>query len=344
MGLFKRAHVRGIAHELTRQGLTTWPSKMAEEETADAVADDLGEEEVPEVTDEGGLTPEQASAVVQKLVEVADEIAAKTGGARDLGVNKIAASMTYEDAASTAAVSLMQKAAAETSAQTGPDVPGTGAPAEASGATSETALDASKVPSAERVGPKGTSDFSTAEGAVGKEKKQEPAPGTVESQPSGEVAKLSALLKHMAAMDGASLSGGDVKGPAPTPRTDLSDNLNIPGAVASSRGGTGFEIPEAAMVGQIKKQPAGTPGQTAPTPNDVAADAKKASAYLTHTPEGRALLKKLSEEACEEEKKDEKKSPPAQFLENIKKDDEKKEEAKEAQIHEVVSRLASLLK
>lgn len=342
MGLFKRAHVRGIAHELTRQGLTVWPSKLAEEEAADAVADDFEEEEIPEVTGEEGLTPEQASLVVQKLVEVADEIAQKTGGARDLGVNKTAALTAYEDAAASAAVSLMQKAAAETSAQTGPDVPGTGAPSPAEGATAETAIDATKVPSSERVGPQGTSDFSTAEGAVGKEKDQA-KPGTVASEPTGEVAKLSSLFKHMAAMDGASLTGGTSKGPAPTPRADLPDNLNIPGAVASSRGGTGLDVPAAAMVGVIKKQPAGTPGQSAPTPNDVAADAKAASEFLTHTAEGRALLKKLSEEAGEHEKKE---TDAKEKLEELKAKEEgkEKEESKEAQIQEAVRKLAALLK
>lgn len=354
MGLFKRAHVRGIAHELTRQGVTVWPSKMAEEEAADAVADDLGEEEVPEVTEEGGLSPEQASAVVQKLVEVADEIAQKTGGAHDLGVNKTAASMTYEDAASMAAVSLMQKAAEETSTQTGPDVPGTGAPSPAAGATAETAIDATKVPSSERVGPQGTTDFSTAEGAVGKEKEQA-QPGTVGSEPHGEVAKLSSLFKHMAAMDGASLTGGAAKGPAPTPRTDLPDNQNIPGAVASSRGGTGLDIPAAAQVGVMKKQPAGTPGQTAPTPNDVAADAKAASEFLTHTPQGRALLKKLSEEACEHEKKEtpEKEKKEEEKAEAKAEDKGEKKEPekgvnpfaeKEAQIKDAIANLAALLK
>lgn len=335
MGIFKRAHVRGVAHELTRQGVTVWPSKLAEEEAADAVADDLDEEEVPEVTDEDGLSPEQAAEVVQKLVEVADEIAQKTGGARDLGVNKVAASVTYEDAAAYNAAALMQKAAEETSAQTGPDVPGTGAPSAAMGATAETAIDASKVPSAAVVGPQGTTDFSTAEGSVGKEKEQD-KPGAVASEPTGEVAKLSSLLKLMSAMDGASLTGGDAKGPAPTPRQDLPDNQVIPGAVASSRGGTGLDFPEAAMVGVIKQQPAGTPGQTAPTPNDVAADAKAASLYLTRTPQGRSLLKKLSEEAEKQEKKEE--------TSEEEKKEEEKEEAKEAAIRAAVHNLAHLLK
>ena len=113
MGIFKRAHIRGMAHELTVQGLVTWPSKLAEEETADAIADDTEEEEVPEVTEESGLTEEQAAAALQKIVQVAEEIAAKTGGARDLGINKTAAATDYPSAASQTAIGLMQKAAEE---------------------------------------------------------------------------------------------------------------------------------------------------------------------------------------------------------------------------------------
>jgi hypothetical protein len=339
MSLFKRAHVRGMAHQLSREGITLWPSKQAEEEVADAVADDLGDEEIPEMTDETGLTPEQASAVVQKLVEVADEIAQKTGS-YDPGVNKTAASMDYESAATSSVVSLMQKVAAET----GPDVPGTGAPSPAEGATAETAIDAQKVPSADRVGPQGTTDFSTAGGEVGKEEKRPDQPGT---ETSGSTAKLSAMFKHMAAMDGASLTGGDTKGPAPTPRKDLEDNQVIPGAVASSRGATGFAIPEAARVGATKAQPAGTPGTTAPTPNDVATDARKTAAFLVQTPEGRALIRKLAEEACEHEKKEETKEEDKK---EEKKDENKPDfllpasEKKEAQISAAIQNLLAAVR
>lgn len=312
MGLFKRSHVRGMAHELTVQGVTTWPSKTAEEEAADAVADDLDDTEVPEVTDESGLSPEEASVVVQKLVEVADQIAQKTGGARDLGVNKEAASLDYRDAAAYAAANLMQKAAEETAM--GPEIPGTGTPSAASGATAETAWDASRVPSAALVGPPGTTDFSTAGASVGKEQPQGQQPGAVASEPTGEVAKLSSLLKHMAAMDGASLSGGETAGTAPAARKDLADNLVIPGAVAKAQGASGFEIPEDARVGVIKKQPAGTPGPSDATPNAVAADVKSAAAFMTTTAEGRELLRKLSAEAAQYERKEAAVSEAVQLL------------------------------
>lgn len=315
MGIFKRAHIRGMAHELTVQGLVTWPSKLAEDETADAVADDMEEEEVPEVTGEEGLTEEQAALALQKIVQVAEEIAAKTGGARDVGINKTAASLAYQDVASTAAVQLMHKAAEETAVATGPDVPGQNAPAPDLGATAEGQVDAAKVPSATRVGPKGTSDIDTRPGAVGAETVREDQPGAEANPPTGEVAKtaqpllksLEDLLSKMSqstekvAMDGASLSGGATAGPAPTPRLDLTDNLLIPGVVASGRGQTSQDVPAAANVGTTLRQPAGTPGPTAETSNKPATDAyvKSAMDVLNQTEEGRVFLHKLAQAALQ---------------------------------------------
>lgn len=321
MGLFKRAHVRGMAHELTRQGLVTWPSKQAEEEVADAVADQLPEEEVPEVTDGEGLSPEDAAKVVNTLVEVANEISEKTGGYYDASLTKVSASMSYEDAAANAALSVMYKAAEETAA--GPDIPGQGTPTPASGATAETKVDAVRVPSSERVGPQGTSDLSTAGGAVGKEERRSDQPGAEANPPSGEVAKTSAvldLLRKLSA-DGASLTGGEVKGKAPAPRKDLEDNLVIPGAVASSKGTSAQKVPESAMVGHLSKNPAGTPGQTAATPNELAKDAavKAAAELLMKSAQGRSFLQKLSEE-CDKEEHEKKET----------KKEEKEEEQKEA--------------
>jgi hypothetical protein len=302
MGLYKRAHVRGMAFELSRQGYVSWPSKEAEEQVADEVADQFPDQTVPEVTGEQGLSPEDAAQVVNKLVEVANAISEQTGGAPDPGVNKMAAATSYEDAAAAAALSVMQKAAAE-----GPDVPGEGKSTPADGATAETKIDATKTPSSERVGPKGTSDLSTAGGAVGKEEKRPDQPGSEENPPSGEVAKAASsimdMLRKMSA-DGASLSGGAVKGTAPTPRKDLDDNLVIPGAVASSKGHTGQSVPASAVVGHTSPQPAGTPGRSAPTPNEVSKSAALEAAKL--------ILAKYSEECKEEEKKEEKKEDKAE--------------------------------
>lgn len=327
MGLFKHAHMRGMAHELTRQGIVTWPSKLAEEEAADLVADDFEEEEVPEVSGEQGLDAETAQAALNKLVEVAEELAEKTSGAADPQLNKTAAATSYEAAASAAALSVMEKAAEDTAVSSGPDLPGQTAPAPEISATAEGEQDATNTPSASLVGPQGTSDLNTAPGAVGKEEKQPEQPGAEASPPTGEVAKTSALasLESMLsklAMDGASLSGGAAAGTPPTPRQDLDDNLVIPGAVASNQGQTGQNVPAAANIGVTMRQPAGTPGPTAPTPNKPAQDAmKQAMVILGSSETGRAFLRKLSEEAptpelTEEEKKE---------MEEKKKEDEKKE-------------------
>ena len=322
MGIYKRAHVRGMAHELTRQGIVTWPSKLAEEEAADAIADVTGDEEIPEVSGEEGLSPEQAQEVINTIVEVAQDIADKTNNEADIGVNKESANMTYEQAASVAAVGLMQKAAEETAVSTGPMVPGSSVAAPDLGATAEAEIDATKVPSAAWVGPRGTSDIDTRPGAVGQESTTAAQPGAEGSPPTGEVAKLSSLLQQLsswdnklAAADGASLSGGAVKGPAPAPRQDLDDNLVIPGVVASGRGQSAQKVPAGAYVGETMKNPAGTPGVTAETNNEPAKDAlKQAAEILASTPQGREYLAKLSQAANQQAQRQTKEAAVAQAL------------------------------
>lgn len=303
MGIFKRAHLRGMTHELTRMGVVSWPTKLAEEMAADEIADSLPEEVVPEETDEEGLTPEQAQEALKKIVEVAEQIAEKTGHVMYEDTCKIASDVSYEDAASYAALSVMEKAAEEV-ATGGPIVPGQGDASPELGATSEAEIDAADVPSSEIMGPQGTSEVDTAPGAVGAEAIRPEQPGAVGSPPTSEASKTAAtlqsietLLQKMAAVDGASLSGGAAQGPAPTPRVDLDDNLNIPGVVASSQGKTVLDIPGAATIGVTKKQPAGTPGQTAATPNEPAKDAvKQAMDMLRSSAAGQALLNKLAKE------------------------------------------------
>jgi len=340
MGLLKRAHVRGMAHELTRRGIVQWPTKMAEEEAADAIADELPEEVMPEETGEDGLSPEQAQAALQQIVEVAEEIAEKTGGQIFEDTQKLAAASSYEDAASHAAISLMEKAAEETAVATGPDVPGQSAPAPELGATAEGEIDAVTNPSADVVVPQGTTEVDTKPGAVGAEEIRPEQPGAEGTPPSGEAAKTASqvldMLQKLAAVDGASLSGGAAQGPAPAARVDLDDNLNIPGVVAKSQGTTTLEVPAAANIGVTKKQPAGNPGPTAATPNEPAKDAvKKAMDMLRSTPEGAALISKIAEEE-EKKKKDE---------EECKKDEEedKKEQEKEAHLHTALQHLANAL-
>jgi len=345
MGLFKRAHVRGMVHELTRMGVVSWPTKLAEEEAADEIADAMPEEVIPEQTEDDGLTPEQAEAALEKIVEVAEQIAEKTGHVIYEDTCKIASVTSYEDAASHAAIAVMEKAAAEVS-DSGPIIPGQGSPVEDNSATAEADVDAMNNPSTDVVGPQGTTAVDTKPGAVGAEEIRMEQPGAVGTPPTGEAAKTAAMLQSIesllkkVATDGASISGGAAQGPAPMPRVDLNDNLNIPGVVAKRQGTTVLDIPATATIGETKKQPAGTPGATAPTPNEPAKDAvKQAMDLLRSSPAGQALLAKLAEgESCDSKKDEPKK-------EESKKEEPKKDEEamKEAHILAALNNLQTAL-
>lgn len=145
MGLFKRAAVRGVAHELVRSGFASFPSKEAMDEAADAVAD--AQPQMPETSPEGGHSPEELAAVANKLIEIAHalmEQAGAAGGPPPEGempggegggepppppspeaakaaadLTKMASSANYEDLAAAEAVACMDKAASEVKAASG---------------------------------------------------------------------------------------------------------------------------------------------------------------------------------------------------------------------------------
>lgn len=148
MGLFKRAAARGVAHELVRRGVIAFPSKEAMDEAADAVADSPTAGPLPEMSHEGGHSPEELAAVANKLMEIAHALMEQAGasapgaggmppgmeheGAAPEGpppdpeaakaamdLTKTAAEANYEDLAAAVAVSCMEKAAAEVKEATG---------------------------------------------------------------------------------------------------------------------------------------------------------------------------------------------------------------------------------
>lgn len=82
MGLFKRAAVRGMAHELVRRNVVNFPSKLAMDEAADAVAD---ASPMPEMAEEGGHSPEDVAAIAQKLIEIGTALQAQAGIGHDAG-------------------------------------------------------------------------------------------------------------------------------------------------------------------------------------------------------------------------------------------------------------------
>lgn len=347
MGLYKRAHVRGMVHALTQHGIVQWPSKLAMDEAADEVADSFTDEEVPEVAEEDGLDEDTAAAALERIVEVAEELGDKVGS-YDSGLQKEAAATSIEDAAGQAAIAVMEKAAEETAVQTGPDMPGSTAPTPDLSATAEGEVDATNNPSSAVVVPQGTTSLDTSAGEVGKQEKRPDQPGAQANPPMNEAAKTANALQSLnslltalgtqtkvAGMDGASLSGGEATGPVPEPRVDVGDNLNINGVKAPAQGRTTMDVPAKAAVGVTKPQPAGTPGPTAATPNEPAKDRnksasviKEAVAAMQATPQGRAMLQKISEE-CESKKKEE--------------EEKAEEEEKEASVAGILTNLARAL-
>ena len=141
MGLFKRAAVRGVAHELVRSGMVSFPSKEAMDEAADAVADSPDTGGMPEMSGEGGHSPEELAAAANKLMEIAHALMEQAGaaapGSPEAGgppmppgmdappppspeaakqaaeLSKTAAASDYETVASDVALACMEKAAAE---------------------------------------------------------------------------------------------------------------------------------------------------------------------------------------------------------------------------------------
>jgi hypothetical protein len=280
MGLLKRAHVRGLNFGLIRNGLIAYPSAKFANEVADAVADNVEDTEAPEMTDGAGMTAAEVAPILQKLVEVAQEIAAKTGSARDLGLNKVSADANLDivKLAYAHADRCIQKAALES----GTNNPGSG-PAEHSQVTSEGETDAQKNPSSAVVGPQGSTSLDVSAGMVGSQSVRPNQPGTQDSPAPTTLAdvKISALLAKLSA-DGTLPQGGG--------RQDLNTNAHMKRVVVP-QGTTHSTTPHVPV--PLKKHPA------APQPaigNDLQADVKKTAAQLLSTPEGRQIINTLAEQ------------------------------------------------
>jgi hypothetical protein len=280
MGLLKRAHVRGLNFGLIRNGLVSYPSSKFANEVADAVADSVPEEAAPEVSDGTGMTAEEAAPILQKLQEVAQEIAAKTGSAMDLNLNKVAAhnDLDIVKLAYAHADRCIEKAALES----GTTNPGSG-PATHDQVFSEGETDAQKNPSSAVTGPKGTSSLDVSAGAVGSESVRPDQPGTQDSPAPTSLAdvKISSLLAKLST-DGTLPQGGG--------RQDLFTNAHMKGTVVP-QGSTKSKTPATPV--PLKRHPA---APQPPVSNDLQADVKKAAAQLLQSDEGRQVLAQLQEQ------------------------------------------------
>lgn len=269
MGLFKQAHVRGINHALIANGIVVYPNEKIAEDAADAVAENIPEEEVPETTGEGGLTAEQASQVIDQLAAVADAIAEKTGGSRDLGVNKVAAEYNLQDAAVAHAVYLVKRAMEE-----GTTNPGQGMDQPAL-TGSEAQIDAVNVPSTALVVPQGETKVDTSPGEVGALQTTEKQPGTVGSPAPASDAEVKAASELIRVLRKLSADGTL---PTEGGRLDLNTNSAMTTPVVS-QGTTNATKPTEAN--PQKDNPA-TAAAGLKTTGSAPAEVGKLAAFLSH--------------------------------------------------------------
>lgn len=205
--LFKRAAVRGIAHELVNRGLCEFPSKEAMEEAADAVADGPAAEPLPETSGPEGHSPEDVVAIANKLMEIAQALMAQAsgggapggmgaapGGALDAGGGgggappmdpaaaalakqgaeqlKVACARDLGTVASEAALACMDKAAAEMKQASDPKLVGGGSdhkntPSAAAKNDSVAALDLKNRPEGAHLVGMGNTKLETGKGEIG---------------------------------------------------------------------------------------------------------------------------------------------------------------------------------
>lgn len=294
MHLFKRAHFRGMVHELQRQGLVHLPSTKLAEEMADTVADDMDDEEVRPITEEDGLTSEEAAAAIDKLVDVANAIAEETGVEGSVEVNKEASEYDYEKLAYFHADDLISKRVKEAA-----DIPGQGGAVVALDATQEAMLDATQNPASAVVGPQGSSAMDATIGAIGKQLRRSDQPGAQGAPPPETIAdvKLANILNKLAmgaqvnpAGDGSpGADGGQGDG-----RADLATNLGMGQQMVVPQGQSNQVAPVQPVPLRPNPAAAGVTEGKAPT-TDLQDDVKTAQMLLS-SEVGRNFLRKIAGE------------------------------------------------
>lgn len=332
MALFKRAAVRGIAHELVRTGVCSFPSKLAMDGAADAVADapQGPAAAMPEMSPPEGHDPEQVAAVANKLIEIAHELMQHASGGGEgaapglppgapppeaEALSKESAASDYDTLAYNAAVECMDKAAAEVKQASGlmhgGDAQNT--PAAAVSAGSEVAkLDAKQRPDGKYHDGRAKTQLDTQPGAIGDLSKNPVQPSNTVSG-TNSVNKNAAYEAIIAKYAGALMKGGDKQN---TPAAAAAagnevaklDNAQRPqGKYLVGQGKANFTTPAGAHIGIEEKQPV-QPSNTVSGSNSIIAASKAASdlstdeqAYLelfqkTAADVGPHLPKTLSEE------------------------------------------------
>jgi hypothetical protein len=275
MGMFKRAAARGIANELARTGVVSFPTKQAMDEIADQAADSMPS--MPELPAGGPEAPPaeaDTAALVQQIIALAEQLKAAQGGGMGGGmggaggpmsgaeaVQKEAAATDIETLASQAAIACMDKAAAETGTLAGQGN-SDNKPASATKNDSVAALDEKQRPEGTYNEGVGKTQLDTSAGQIGASKAPTVQPN---ASPSGEnsvttgtksaEALREAVLKQASTLIGVGgQKGNTMEQSAKNDPVAALDLKNRPlGKYMVPPGGANFSESQAARVGVEKK-------------------------------------------------------------------------------------------
>jgi len=295
--LFKRAAVRGLAHELVARGVCEFPSKEAMDESADAVADGPIMSGSPDVTGPEGHSPEDLAQVAQKLIEIAEVLMAQAQGAGGASgappppeqaaeakaaahAVKAACERDLSTAAGEAAVACMDKAAADqklvgVSHGTPNDL------AEAARHDSTAHLDDKNRPQGKYLVARGETSLDSAKGEVGHlghpttPPAKSPAGSNSLSHDAKKAALRGILAKHANKLVGLHTPKKNDLANSPDPVAKLDAKNRPEGAYHVGQGHTNIKEPEAARVG-LEKKPEVSPNLSPSGTNSVIEASKAA--------------------------------------------------------------------
>ncbi len=308
MGLFKRAAVRGIAHQLVADGFVKFPTKEAMEEAADAVADSVpegapAEGGMPEMAPEAGHDPNQLALIANKLIEIGEQLMAECGAGQGgmppeaaaqgaEALHKESSSKAIEDIAGLQAQSLMQKAAAEVERAKVANPQGAlihggdkkNEPAAAAKTDSVAAMDEKNRPQGTYQVSRGDTALPSMQGHVGA---LEGAPKPPHNTPGGSNSvaedahkKSAAEWARKVASKLIGLPGDHKNTAAAAAKTDtvaeLDKKQRPAGYAVVGQGNANFKEPQAARVGVETPHPAAPAAKAPGGPNSVI-DASKAA-------------------------------------------------------------------
>jgi len=308
MSLFKRAYVRGVNDELIRLGYVRYPTKLAADEIADAVGDQMQEDPAAALgaagPEEAGppagepVSPETAAEVAATLVDAANKLVEETSGAglapegempapaeEEL---KTSAAQDLNSRAAWQAEALMYKSAEETKLALGSTIEGgdKGNFMQES-PFGETVMENSNRPEGKYVLGVGNTTYPVGEGAVGTEEAHPEGPS---ESPAGsnsviEQSKMGMTLRNIIrkvaseGMRGSTYRGGDTGGnslahaAAITGEGQLEAKQRPEGYAMGARGQGWGSVPSSAVVGTEQPHPH-QPGETPGGSNSITSASK----------------------------------------------------------------------